>query len=223
MSQVHTYNPETWLESTLRALEEYVGDRLNSAVQVSGNPVGLYDPNTNPGGPFQLIMEFPNDDQMRQKVPLVRSMVHMELDSIDSKVVGFGRRIVRENYDFVSQTHSPQEAGWHELNFDVGIWTSDRSGGTTSRMRLYQILDNAFRGVLAQEALDDAVSVDDGRIEILRFTGGRFITETINDVITYRSVDGTLEVRVFSRTPLSASAAPTIEEIVQSPGLTIVE
>jgi hypothetical protein len=223
--QTNVYNPEIWLESTMRALHEYVGNGLNNVVRNSSNaPVGLYDPNTNPSGPYEVVMEFPTDEQMRARVPLVRSMVTLELDAIDNRPIGFGRGVTIDNYDALSKTIQEQEARWHQLNFDVGIWTSDRAGGLTSRMRLMQILTNLFDGRLAQRNLDKAVNNCDGRIEIIRFTGGRFITETINDVITYRSVDGELEVRVFSRTPLSADeTAPTIEEIEQAPDLFIVE
>jgi hypothetical protein len=225
MTQSNWYNPEIWLESTMRALHEYVGTGLNQAVidPVSTNPVGLYDPDTNPSGPYEIIMEFPTEEAMRARVPLVRSIVSLELDAIENRPVGFGRGVTKSNYDPLAQTINEQEAGWHQLNFDIGIWSSDRSGGLTSRMRLLQILTNLFQGRLGQRALDKAVDNGDGRIEIIRFTGGRFITENVNDVVTYRSVDGELEVRVFSRTPLTAEAAPTIEQIDQAPDLSIVE
>jgi hypothetical protein len=138
--------------------------------------------------------------------------------------VGIGPQIYAQNYDSATQTVTPQEAGWHQINFDVGIWTSDKAGGTTARMRAYQILNNLLHGSLGQKAFDASADGGDGRVEILRWDGGRFITETINDVPTYRSIDGVLEVRVFSRTPrIIAPPVPAIEEILQAPGLVITE
>jgi hypothetical protein len=221
-----TYNPEIWLESAVRELKAYIADRIdNSVLDNVGNPVGLYDP-ANPSAPgiYELVMEFPTPESMRNRVPLQHTIIHFEIDAIDNRYVGMGNQIMRNNYNPVAHTITPQEAGWHQINFDVGIWTSDKAGGTTARMRAFQILNTAFQGKLAQQAFDARSDGGDGRIEILEFSGGRFITETINDVITYRSVEGSLELRVFSRTPLAMSpTVPTIEEILQEPGLVIIE
>jgi hypothetical protein len=220
-----TYDPEIFLESLMRELKKYVGTALNNSVRdSSGNPVGLYNPPTNTNGIYELVMEFPTPESMRTKVPLPRTVIHFEIDAIDHRWVGFGDQVKRLNYNSTDQTVSPQEAGWHRINFDVGVWTSDKAGGTTARMRAMQTLRFLFHGKLAQQAFDASAKGDDGRIEILHYMGGRFITETINDVLTYRTVDGTLELRVFSRTPLYLSPpAPAIEEIVQDPNLLIVE
>jgi hypothetical protein len=169
-------------------------------------------------------MEFPTPESIEQRVPLPRTVIHFEIDEIFNRILGLGKNFGRNNYNSTTKTWNPQEAGWHRINFDVGIWTSDVAGGTTARMRAYQILSLLFLGTIAQQKLDEAADAGDGRIEITNFTGGRFITETINDVVTYRTIDGNLEVRVFSRTPLEPTfAAPTIEEIIQQPSLVIVE
>jgi len=219
------FDPEKWLESMIRELKTYVGAGINNSVlNPSQVPVGLYNPTTNPNGPYELVMEFPTPESMRTKVPLPRTMVHLEIDAIDNNLLGFGDGIFRTNYDSGSQTASPQAAGSHHVNFDVGIWSSDKSGGTTARLRMYQLLNTLFHGKLAQLAFDAQADGGDGRIEILNFSGGRFITETINDVVTYRTVEGVLELRVFSRTPMAHTVdVPTIEEILQEPSLVIVE
>lgn len=216
------FDPEIWLSSVTRCLKDYVVDRLNEDVlDETQNPVGVYDPDTNPDGIYEVVMEFPADIGMRTKVHLPRTVIHFEVDNITSMPVGIGRVIGENNYDSGSQTVNDQEAFKHLLNIDVGIWTSDKAGGTTARTRAYERLASLFHGALAQEAIDLATNGGDGRLEIMGYTGGRFLTENINDVVTYRMVDGTLELRVFSRTPLSVISAPTIEEITQAPGLSI--
>jgi hypothetical protein len=219
--QTNVYVPESWLESTLRAISEYVKTGLNNSVIVSGNPVGLYTP-TNLGGIYELIMEFPSPETLREKVPLPRTLVHFEIDAIDDRILGMGKNELRTNLVLTpgSESVNPQEGREHRVNFDVGVWTSDRAGGSTARLRVYEILTNLFHGSRAQKALDSAVNAGDGRIEILQFSGGRFLTETINDITTYRTIDGNLEVRVFSRTPLGIPG-PAITDIEQAPNLTI--
>lgn len=219
------YNPEIWLESTVRELKAYAEAGLNESVRDgSANPIGLYNKDTNPNGIYEVVMEFPSPENISGRVPLLRTIVHFEIDAIDNRYVGLGNQTYRQNYDPATHTVQPQEAGWHQVNFDVGIWSSDKSGGTTSRLRVYQILNNLFHGKLGQAAFDARTDAGDGRVEIVRWDGGRFITETINDVPTYRSVEGVLELRVFSRTPLIITPPVTaIEEILQAPGLVITE
>jgi hypothetical protein len=220
--QTNTYHAETWFESTLRAIKEYVETGFNNSVMVAGQPKGLYNPTTNPGGIYEVVMEFPTAESMLNKVPLPRTIIHFEIDDVMDRWLGIGKNYVRNNYDSILHQWNPQEGRNHRIDWDFGIWTSDRAGGTTQRLRAYQILTNLFCGSIAQAKLDSAVDVDDGRIEIVNFTGGRFITETLNDILTYRSVDGVLEVRVYSRTPLDPNAtAPTIETIEQSPDFVI--
>lgn len=216
------FDPENWLTSTIECLKDYVSDALNQLVlDDAQNPVGVYDPVTNPNGIYEISMEFPVDLGVRSKVHLPRTIIHFEFDVIEDLPVGIGRVIGDNNYDSASQTVIDQEAVKHMLDIDVGIWTSDKAGGTTARARAYERLSTLFNGALAQEAIDLATNGGNGRLEILRYSGGRFITETISDVVTYRMVDGTLELRVFSRTPLPAIQAPSIEEIAQTPGLSI--
>jgi hypothetical protein len=108
----------------------------------------------------------------------------------------------------------------------VGIWTSDRAGGKTQRLRAYQNLIRLFQGKLAFDDLRDAtLRTDagefDGCLEIFGFTGGRFITETVNDIILYRLIDCQLVIRCYSRTSPLRPPLPTIEEIFQDPELII--
>src|SRR4029077_993749 len=69
----------------------------------------------------------------------------------------------------------------HLINLDVGIWASDRSGGVTARSRAKQILQNCLGGARGIEKLRDFSDGDDGQLEIMSFTGGRFVPRPINE------------------------------------------
>lgn len=211
------FDPEIWLESATRELKAYIETGFNNAiVDETSQPVGLQL--------YEVMMEFPGprvDDV--KAMPLDRSIIHFEIDDIADRLVGFGDQVFAENYDPVGHQNFPQEAGIHVINFDVGVWASDRSGGTTSRLRAKQVLRNLLQGKQAQAALTAATDGGDGGLQIKSFTGGRFVPERVNDVPIYRMVDSTLEIQVFSRTPLPITGGPTIEDFVQQPGLTILD
>jgi hypothetical protein len=192
MTQTNTYDPENWLLSTTRALKEYVENAFNDA--------------------YKVVMEFPSTDEVLETMPLDLTIIHFEIDDQDHRRLGFGDNYGAINYDAGTHQSNPQEAAIRILNFDVGVWASDRSGGVTSRLRAQQTLGFLFEGSLAQAKLDAAVDAGDGRIEILNYRGGRSLTDKINDVDVYRMVDATLEIRVFSRTPLvPLEAVPALE------------
>jgi hypothetical protein len=207
------YDPEKWLLTTQRFLKEYVIEAMDNAVLDNlGNPKGdlVYD----------VVMEFPGTIEETTKLPLDKTTIHFEFDDIRTEIIGFGENIFRDNFDEPTSTIRPQEARAHRMNVDVGIWTSDRAGGLTQRMRAFQVLNNLFAGSRAKKALWNASSNGDGGIEILEYSGGRFITERVGDIPMYRSVDSQLELRVYSRTPMPDPEI-AIETLDQAPGLTI--
>jgi hypothetical protein len=167
-------------------------------------------------------MEFPGADIDAKTVPLKKTLIHFAIDAIESREVGMGDNVFNSNYNATTHTVTPQSAMVNVVNFDIGIWASDESGGTTQRMRARQLLQNLF-GIGAVAKFRTRTDGGNGGVEILRFSGGRFITEPVNDIRLYRMVDGQMDVRVYSRTPLSfAETGPAIEEIVQAPNLTII-
>lgn len=200
-----TYDPESWLETTSRTIKQYVIDGLNA-------------PNV-----WDVVMQFPGADIDAQTQPISKTIIHFEIDDIVERPLGFGDAPHRDNYDAAAGTIQPQWASIHEINFDVGIWASDRSGGTTSRMRARQHLTRLFGIPQGLVSLRNYSDNGDGVIELLRFSGGRDILDFSNDVKLYRMVDASLDIRVFSRTPLADAAIETaIDEIVQAPNLTIL-
>ena len=202
MSQT-IFSPETWLESLVRGLKDYVVNNLDTDV-------------------YDVVMEFPGPMFDSSKMPLDKSVIHFEADDIGTSPLGMGDEPLLENYDPGNQSVNPQWGAMHSVNFDVGVWTSDRSGGTTSRMRAMQILNQLFGFPSSVIALRDATTGDDGGVEITSYSGGRFALDHVNDVRVYRMVGGQLQVRVFSRVAPLAAPAPAIEEITQVPNLTIL-
>jgi len=201
------YNPEKWMETTLRCLKEYAQENFNTKI-------------------YDIVMEFPGAIIDSGKLPLNKTVIHFEIDSLDSGPVGMGDNMFADNYDPELQQNVPQYAAINVFTFDVGIWASDRSGGTTSRMRARQQLEFMFginpAGLTSLMEFSDG---GDGGLEILSFTGGRFVLDTAaHDFRLYRMVDCQLVIRVYSRTPLPAdeTGQPTIEEIDQAPNLTII-
>jgi hypothetical protein len=208
------YDPEKWLETAVRGIRDYAEEGFHNAVlddtfQPVGNQV------------YEIVMEYPSTELITRLIPLNRTIIHFEIDEIDDRILGFGDGYFRVNYNEALAQIEPQEAGEHRINFDVGIWASDRTGGTTARLRAYQILRNLFQGPLAIEALRQATDNDDGRVEIIEFTGGRFFPDEVNDIPIHRMLNCSMTVRVFSRTP--KVEIPAIEEITQIPELVIDE
>jgi hypothetical protein len=201
-----TYDPEKWMESTLRTLKDYATENFNTGI-------------------YSIVMEFPGAIVDNEKLPMKKTIIHFELDDVVSRPVGFGDGAFADNYDEVNHEITPQYATMHRLAFDVGVWASDRSGGTTARMRARQTLEFMF-GMNAGgiNRLRDFSDAGDGVIEIVGFSGGRFVLDTsANDTRLFRMVDCLLEVRVFSRTALAAQEPiPTIETISYNPDLTIL-
>ena len=216
------YDPEEWLETLTRGLHGYAEEGFKNSVT---------DPGTNAVGDqvYDVVMEFPETGDILKRVPLKKTLIHFEMDNIEDRVLGFSGReqtIVAWNYDQTLKQVIPQEGVEHRVNFDVGIWTSDRAGGKTQRLRAYQNLVRLFQGKLAYDELKEATTRTvsgefDGALEIFNFSGGRFVTETINDVIVYRLIDCQLIIRCFSRTSPLRAPIPTIEEIFQEPELII--
>lgn len=216
------FNPEEWMETLIRGLKDYAEEGFkNSVTDPSNNAVG--------DQVYTVIMEYPESGSQLFKAPVDKTIIHFEIDDIVDRELGFsgmGQTIVKETYDPDLQQVIPQEGVEHRVNFDVGIWTSDRAGGITARARAYQNLVRLFQGKLAFDDLFNATKRTDagefdGALEILDFTGGRFVTDMINDVTMYRMVNCNLDIRCYSRTSPLRTPIPTIEGIFQDPELII--
>jgi hypothetical protein len=190
---VTKFAPETWLESATRGIQDYAFNGFDKSVHIAGFDKGheVYD----------IIMEFPETDHIMKMVPLGKTVIHFEIDTIESSVLGFGDNTAKRISDPLLGVLFEQEGRRQEINFDVGIWTADRAGGSTARLRAYQVLLNLFQGAQATNALRTATDGGDGQVELLSFMGGNFATETIGDIRVFRMLNCELRVRVFSRTP----------------------
>jgi len=208
------YDPEKWLETTVRCLKEYLEQEFQVAITDGQNSVGDFA--------YQIVAEFPGTDMDAGKIPLDRTVIHFEIDDIVSRIIGFGDNVFDYTYDDVNNTLTERTGETHRLVLDVGIWASDRSGGTTSRLRAKQILQSALGGARGIVRFRDFTDGGDGPIDIIGFSGGRFILDKINDMTVYRMVECNLELRVFSRDPLAPDmTGPTIEDIIIDDNLKI--
>jgi hypothetical protein len=210
------YNPEKFLESTVRCLKAYLEHEFHVAVDDGENFVGE--------DVYEVVAEFPATDLELRKMPMQKTIIHFEIDDITSAMVGLGDNIFTSTYDEATNTLVGRTGEVHTINLDVGIWASDASGGTTARLRAKQILQNCLGGALGIIKLRNFTDGGDGMLELLSFSGGRFVLDKINDMTVYRMAECTLIIRVFSRVPLDdALSGPAILEIDQDPDLSIRE
>lgn len=208
------YDPEDWLESFVRCMKEYLEQEFDQSVYTDSEYVGLEA--------FEIIAEFPGAHYDLRKMPLQKTVIHFEIDDIASSVIGLGDNIFSWTVDDITGLGTAREAQVHLLNVDVGVWATDASGGTTARMRAKQTLQNALggaRGITKMRAFSDG---GDGMVEIMGYSGGRFMLDSVNDVQVFRMVESTLVVRVFSRSPADPSmVGPAIMDIEIDPHLKI--
>lgn len=214
MPQTFTYDPYSWLLSMFRSLKEYISVGINDAEKHFENSVGLQA--------FEILFDWPAARLEASKLPFRNgdgkpvTLIHFVIDSIDNQPLGFGSSEFSETYYPQTGTIVPEEAESHEINFDVGVWATDESGGSSARLEAYRVLDSILSGPVAQNACQSAT----GGVEVRSFSGGRFLTETVNDIRIYRVADVELVARVFSSKLVVPSWA---SEIVQIPELMIDE
>ncbi len=206
------FNPDSWLLSLHRGLDDFVKIRINEYVRNNVNaPAGLQA--------FEVVMDWPEADDLIKQIQLEKTVIHFVADDIDSQGLGFGTNVVAGT-EQLQISPLPDYVGWqqakmHTVNYDVGVWASDKSGGSSMRLFAYQMLDQIFGGDYARRDLRTATQ----GVEIVSYSGGSFITEKINDVRVYRIIDCELIVRVFSRFMLKDQVI--VEDVVQAPDLEI--
>ncbi len=210
------YDPEQFIESTVRCLKEYLEHQFHVAVDDGENYIGE--------DAYEVVAEFPALGLELRRMPMQRTIIHFEIDDIQNIVIGMGENVFETTFDPDTGMNINRTGAAHTINLDLGIWASDASGGTTARMRANQILHNALGGTLGITKLRNFTDGGDGMLELLSFSGGRFVLDKINDMTVYRMVECTLVLRVFSRVPLDDELnAPAIQEIDQDPNLSIEE
>jgi hypothetical protein len=188
MTQTQIFKPDTYLTSTMRALEEYV-------------KVG-FDLQGDNSDPYEISMHYPDVTMMaKTRLPVERTLIHFEIEEDRYRTLGFGDSVFDAKYETipgsspVQETIVEHEGRCHELDLDVGIWASAESGGPTSRMEAREVLDTLFAGSAAYKGCHAATA----GIEVLSFTGGRNLIDQINDIPIFRTVDLMLRVRVYAR------------------------
>lgn len=167
-------DPQLWLETTIRAVKDFTNGNLDNSI-------------------YEVIMEWPSNKFLHDYMPFERTLVHFEIDDLTPIRLGFGDNVFAEAFDDVNGLITSFEGSFTDINFDVGVWASYRSGGSTSRLLAYQLLRKLFFGSAAQQRL-----VGQSGIEIRSFTGGQFAQETIEDIEIFRIMGMALVLRVPS-------------------------
>jgi hypothetical protein len=192
MAQTNVYDPENWLVSMHRAVEEYVKDGIDA---MWTKPV-----NQNLGlKAYDVIFDFPAADELNIKIPFRNedgdpvTLIHLVIDDIENRKLGFGTDYIKE--EVLLGSVFPTEGERHVVNFDVGIWATDASGGVTSRLVTYQALNQLFHGPSAWNKFE---KLTDG-LQIVAWNGGRMVQDRINDILVYRTIDCTLVIDLFSQ------------------------
>lgn len=170
-----TYDADNWLVSATRELGTYV-DTL------------LADPDA------EVEMSFPNTRDWTKETPLPKTLIHFEQDDMEDRALGFGSPGV-DVVNNLTGTVEHQEAAWHLINFDVGVWVSAEGGGATKRMETVQALKNMFTTAGGKTAFNEATE----GLWVVSFDGGRNALDRINDIPVWRAMEMTLVLRVFSR------------------------
>lgn len=165
---------DNWLTTAFRAIVDYLKSNLDQ---------NIYD----------VIGSFPPDSLFNKLMPFDKTVVHIEIDDISHPILGFGDNVTQLLYNDVDGTVIPVEAKRHVLNFDLGVWASELSGGESSRLVTYQLLERLFNGVEAYRNFFNAVGM-----EIQSFRGGNFIPQTINDMEVWNIAGIALVVQCFS-------------------------
>lgn len=193
------------LETLWDALLPYVSAQLDAQVDaaVGSDTTSFYD----------LRAGFPGDKEQRDMMPLTKPLIHFEIDDIEEVRIGIGDQIVETDTASVpaGTDVSNYEAQRHHVNIDVGIWTTDDTGGERAVRAARQRLGAIFNGSAARRAIRPEVGV-----QVISFSGGRTVRDTINEQVVYRGVDMELILLVFSRH--LAEVAP-MADIILSPSL----
>lgn len=206
MPQENQLNADKWFTSLVRALKEHVNEGI-----VAEMGAGLVD----------VVIGHPGADELAVLMPEPKPVISFEADDIDTTTLGFGDDVVKSEVLVVGADNwlLHEEGKRHVVNFDIGVWCSDAAGGYTACMRVYEVL----QGVLGSSRSRKNFSEASNGVSILNFTGGRIVTDKVNDIRTFRLVDAELVVRVFSRTANEPGDERETEGIVQEPGLTVDE
>jgi len=200
------FDPDFWLTSLHRSMTTYIGSKIDEyIIQPFPTPAGLQV--------YELVFDFPDAVELAKSSELEKTIIHFAVDDINNKKIGLG-----DDTTHRVETFDPgpgpdyavyYEGKCHEVNYDIGVWASDKSGGITARMVVYEMLQKILGSEIGRTDFRNQTDV-----EILRFNGGRNIIDRINDVRVYRIIDCELVVRVYSRLMTTPAVIVDQEPIV---------
>ena len=184
------FNPDQWLTSLQRALKDYTLREINNSVMAGATPSGL--------DTYEVVYDWPDAFELAKDAKLEKTIIHFAIDDIANTIIGLGDNVYNTVEENRNEPNSDlvrlHEGQCHEVNFDVGVWASDQSGGATARLVVYETLQKIFGTEIGKRKVRSAIDV-----EVRRFNGGRFITDRISDLRVFRLIDTELVARVYSR------------------------
>jgi hypothetical protein len=183
---VTTYDPFDWLPSAFEMLHEFIKSEVDAAVLSGSDPIGLQV--------YDIVMDYPDSADLPLFAEFEKTVIHFAIDDISNQRLGHGENKIDSIYDDTANTITEIEAQFHEVNFDVGVWASDQSGGTSSRLRAYRVLHQILGSEIARQKCREQTG-----IEIKSYTGGRYIIERTNDVRLYRIIGAELVIRLHGQ------------------------
>lgn len=196
MPSIPQYNPDEFLTSLWDSLEGYLKAHLDTDI-------------------YDVQLGYPDILNLDKTVPFPKALISFDINDLNPMALGLGESSVNEFHDEFDRTTQTWEAFQYEPAFAVNIFAAAQNGGPNARLNAMQSLSYLFNGPRAREEM---MQVTDG-IEILGFTGGRFVLDTLADQPVWRVVDLELKLRVFGRRKLTP--LPAWEDIVQEPGIEI--
>jgi hypothetical protein len=192
------FNPDKWATSMWTELRSY----LNTFI---------------PDDIYELQLGYPDVLELTKTFPLLKTLIHFDILDVEEMKFGLGENSVNDFYDESGQTIQQWEAHNTIVHFDVGIWASAGTGGINARLNAMERLTINLTGPRAREEM---MLATDG-LELLSFTGGRFILDQIADHTVWRTVDTEMRLRVLWRRKLAP--IPSWEDITPEPGIEIDE
>lgn len=196
------FNPDQPFASFFSALKSYIEANVDTDI-------------------YDIVPSYPDVDDMTKESPLPKTVIHFDIDDPRQTFFGFGDNVVDAEYveydpDLdIGGTLVESEAHCHEVALDFGIWASVESGGPSGRLSARDDLDRIFNGPLAHAA---CLAATNG-LDVMSFTGGRNLTDKINDLTVFRMVGIELRVKFYSRN--KNAPGPFIDTAIQAPDLTI--
>src|SRR5678816_2455591 len=163
MVLIPQYNPDEFLTTMWDSLEGYLNAHLDTDI-------------------YDIQLGYPDITNLDRTIPFPKALISFDIADMNPMPLGLGESSVNEFYDEEGRTTQTWEAYQYEPDFGVYIFAAAQNGGPNARLNIMQSLSYLFNGPRAREEM---MQQTDG-IEILSFTGGRFVLDQLADQPVWR-------------------------------------